>query len=103
MSVDLEEVANALDAFPSLEAEERAAIIEAYELAPVEPLSNFRDAETYFRGAAGASWGNVRTYVLAPNDDKRWAVTLDEAAGFESAPTKDELVKALHRGARMIR
>lgn len=36
-------------------------------------------------------------------DGNRWALELYEAAGYESAPTKEEILKALHRGARMIR
>lgn len=103
MSIDLEEVANALDAYPDWDENMRAEVYHAIDVAPDEPITFFSLAENYFKGEAHAAWMRIREYVLAPNDGKRWAYTLSEAAGYESAPTKEEIFKALERGARMIR
>lgn len=101
--IDLEEVANALDAYPDWDENMRAEVYHAIDVAPDEPLKMFAEARVYFDGESHAAWERIREYVLAPNDGKKWAVTLDEAAGGESAPTKSEILAALERGARMIR
>lgn len=101
--IDLEEVAVALDMFPDWDENMRAEVYHAIDTAPIEPLTSWGQSKEYFEGEAHAAWMRIREYVLAPNDGKQWAVTLDEAAGGESAPTKEELLAALHRGARMIR
>lgn len=101
--IDLEEVANALDAYPDWDENMRAEVYHAIDVAPEKPLKNYAKADVYFKGEPHAAWNRIRTYVLLYNSGDRWAVTLDEAAGYESAPTKEEILKALYRGARMIR
>lgn len=100
--IDLEEVAVALDAFPDWDENMRAEVYHAIDLAPDEPLTSFAMARDYFPGEAHAAWMRVREYVLSNTSANRWAVTLDEAAGYESAPTKDEILRSLWRGAGMI-
>lgn len=101
--IDLEEVSVALDAFPDWDENMRAEVYHAVDLAPEEPLSSFALAQDYYPGGAHAAWMRVREYVLSPNAGKRWAYTLAEAAGYESAPTKEEILRSLWRGAGMIR
>jgi len=103
MTIDLEEIAIALDMFPDWDETMRAEVYHAIDVAPVKPLKNYAKAENYFKGEGYAAWNRIRTYVLVYNSGERWAVTLDEAAGYESAPTKSEILAALERGARMIR
>lgn len=101
--IDLEEVAVALDAFPHWDENMRAEVFHAIDVAPDEPLSSWGQSEAYFKGEAHAAWKRIRTYVLSTVTSNSWAISLHEAAGGESAPTKGEILKALHRGARMIR
>lgn len=101
MMIDLEEVAVALDAFPHWDAQQRAEVFHAIDVAP-STVSEFPTYDQYCESEAGKSWARIRTYVLQSNDGQRWAVTLEEAAGYEGSPFKEDLVKALHRGAGMI-
>lgn len=101
--IDLASVADALDAFPDWDENMRAEVYHTIDVAPVGPIGPGGQSKEYFEGEAHAAWMRIREYVLAPNDGKQWAVTLDEAAGGESAPTRDEILRALERGARMIR
>ena len=101
--IDLEEVAVALDAFPHWDENMRAEVFHAIDVAPVEPLSSWSESEAYFKGEGHAAWERIRTYLLIPMTLYSWAITLEDAAGGESAPTKEEILKALYRGARMIR
>lgn len=103
MTVDLEEVANALDAYSDWDENMRAEVYHAIDVAPDEPLSSWSESEDYFKGEGHAAWERVRTFVLKYTDKLTWAITLLEAAGGESAPTKSEILAALERGARMIR
>lgn len=104
MTIDLEEVAVALDAFPHWEEQERADIFHAIDCAPDAPLHSFREAEAYYEDSAGVlAWNRIKAFPLEHNNGKRWVLTLDEASGFESAPTKEEIVKALHRAEGMVR
>lgn len=101
--IDLEAVAVALDAFPDWDENMRAEVFHAIDVAPDEPTLTDELAESYARSEAKRAWERIQTYALAPSQGKRWAATLSEASGYESAPTKEEILKALHRGARMIR
>lgn len=103
MTVDLEEVAVALDAFPHWDETMRDDVFHAIDTAPVEPLTSWSQSDDYFKDEGHAAWERVRTYVLSTVTPNSWAISLHEAAGGESAPTKEEILKALHRGARMIR
>lgn len=100
--VDLEEVAVALDAFPHWDENMRAEVFHAIDVAPdhyIQPHEN-RD---YFGSPAEWAWNRIREFALDHTRRDRWAITLSDASGYESAPTKEEILKALHRGARMIR
>lgn len=100
--IDLEEVAVALDAFPHWDETMRAEVFHAIDVAPetyVRPHEN-RD---YFGSPAEWAWNRINRYPLETRETNYWPVTLEEASGYESAPTKEEILKALHRGARMIR
>lgn len=100
--IDLEEVAVALDAFPHWDAQQRAEVFHAIDVAPdhyIQPHEN-RD---YFGGPAEWAWNRISRYTLETRETNYWPVTLEEASGYESAPTKEEILKALYRGARMIR
>lgn len=103
MIVDPESVAVALDMFPDWDENMRAEVYHAIDVAPDDVILAFNEAKTYFNGEAHAAWMRIREYVLAPNDGKRWAYTLHEASGFESAPTKRELLESLWRGSVLIR
>lgn len=97
--IDLEEVAVALDAFPHWDAQQRAEVFHAIDVAP-ETYVTLGGEEAYFKSEAYAAWERIRDYDMAR---KIWPVTLEESSGYESAPTKEEILKALYRGARMIR
>lgn len=101
--IDLEEVAVALDAFPHWDENMRAEVFHAIDVAPDAPLTSFSEAESYFKGEPFAAWERIRTFILTYTGNFRSAITLLEAAGGESAPTKEEILLALGRGARMIR
>lgn len=99
MTVDMEAYSVALDAFPTLDAYERADILTAVEVAPVVDPRESMELEDYFDSYAYRVWSEVRDISL----DRYGSATLDEAAGFPSIVTKEDLLKALHRGARLIR
>lgn len=97
--IPLEAVAEALDAFPEWDENMRAEVFHAFDVAP----TNFWEVkEEYFTSEAHAAWKRIRKYVLSNTSVNRWAVTLEESSGYESAPTKDEILKSLRRGAGMI-
>lgn len=99
--IDLEEVAVSLDAFPHWDENMRAEVFHAIDVAP-ETYVTLGGEEAYFKSEAYAAWERIQDY-----DMNRalygWPVTLEEASGYESTPTKEEILKALYRGARMIR
>lgn len=97
--IDLEEVAVALDAFPHWDENMRAEVFHAIDVAP-ETYVTMGGEEGYFKSEAYAAWERIREYDM--DRGSYWTVTLEEASGYESAPTKDEILKALYRGARMI-
>lgn len=97
--IDLEAVAVALDAFPDWDENMRAEVFHAIDVAPA---SNYEMDPNYYQTEAFAAWERIMAYLLEYNTGKRWVVTLEEASGYEDAPTKEEILKALHRGARMI-
>lgn len=97
MNVDLEEVAVALDAFPHWDENMRAEVFHAIDVAP-ETYVTLGGEEAYFKSEAYSAWERIKDYEL-----DGWRHTLHEASGYESAPTKEEILKALYRGARMIR
>lgn len=96
--IDLEEVAVALDAFPHWDENMRAEVFHAIDVAPDHHIRSQDEERYYFGSPAEWAWNRIREFAL-----DRWAITLDEASGYESAPTKEEIIKALYRGARMIR
>lgn len=98
--IDLEAVAVALDAFPDWDENMRAEVFHAIDVAP-ETYVTMREEEAYFKSEAYAAWGRINEYELG-DQSKPWVLTLAEASGYESAPTKEEILKSLHRGARMI-
>lgn len=98
--IDLEAVAVALDAFPDWDENMRAEVFHAIDVAPENILSP-EDEDDYFRSEAHAAWERIRVFPHE-HSESRWPVTLDESSGGEAAPTKEEILKALHRGARMI-
>lgn len=100
--IDLEEYAVALDAFPHLAEEDRQYILRAVELAPDVPLLSDYDQEAYFDSDAYTAWFEAKMSILDPLTRNRWAVNLEEAAGYASVVTKGDILVALHRGAGMI-
>jgi hypothetical protein len=101
--IDLEEVAVALDAFPHWDESMRADVFHAIDVAPSVPI-RVQDSERYYFGSpAEWAWNRIREFALDHTRRDRWAITLSDASGYESAPTKEEILKALYRGARMIR
>jgi len=101
--IDLEEVAVALDAFPWWDENMRADVFHAIDVAPSVSI-RVQDSERYYFGSpAEWAWSRIKKYTLETRETNYWPVTLEEASGYESAPTKEEILKALHRGARMIR
>lgn len=100
--IDLEEVAVALDAFPHWDENKRAEVFHAIDVAP-EIYVPSDEYENYLNGPAEKAWNRISRYTLETRETNYWPVTLEEASGYESAPTKEEILKALYRGARMIR
>lgn len=100
--IDLEEVAVALDAFPHWDEQQRAEVFHAIDVAP-ETYIRPHENKDYFGSPAERAWVRVSRFTLESRENNYWPVTLDEAAGYESAPTKAEILKALHRGAGMVR
>ncbi|QDK01370.1 hypothetical protein SEA_WATERT_101 [Microbacterium phage WaterT] len=100
--IDLASVADALDAFPHWDESMRAEVFHAIDVAPEAHITS-EGWEDYFGSPAERAWVRVSRFTLESREDNYWPVTLDEAAGYESAPTKAEILKALHRGARMVR
>lgn len=97
--IDLEEVAVALDAFPHWDENMRAEVFHAIDTAPTVPIRP-QDVERYYWDTpADKAWIRIGGYRLDPER----TYMLDEASGYESAPTKEEILLALGRGARMIR
>lgn len=101
--IDLEEVATVLDLFPHWDENMRADVFHAIEVAPDHHIRSQDEERYYFGSVAGLSWNRIREFELETRYDSRWPVTLSEASGHESAPTKEEIVKALYRGERMVR
>jgi len=99
--IDLEEVAVALDAFPHWDENMRAEVFHAIDVAP-ETYVTLGGEEEYFKSEAYAAWSRINEYELRI-ECKSWTLTLAEASGYEAAPTKAEILKALHRGAGMVR
>lgn len=105
-SLDLEEFAVALDQYPDLEEYDRAIIFSAVDLAPPDSERDAWDDETfehYFDSPAYAAWKHAKITTLDTVTEKRWALTLDEAAGYVSAASKEDILAALYRGVRLIR
>lgn len=101
--VDLEYVADVLDSFPEWDEHMRAEVYHAIDVAPDDVILDGDELEDYFRSEAHAAWDRIRFYILDYGTEKRWAVTLLEASGGEASPTKDEIVKSLERGVRLVR
>lgn len=99
--IDLEEVAVALDAFPHWDENMRAEVFHAIDVAPTVPIRVQDVGRYYFGSPADRAWSRIKGYELQ-EEWRPWPKTLDEASGYESAPTQGEILKALHRGARMI-
>lgn len=103
---DLEEFAVALDQYPHLEEYDRAIIFSAVDLAPSDSERDTwlaEDSEHYFESPAYAAWKHAKITTLDSVTEKRWALTLEEAAGYVSAPSKEDILAALYRGVRLIR
>lgn len=99
--IDLEEVATVLDLFPHWDESMRAEVFHAIDVAPEEPIRPGGAMLLYFGSPAERAWTRISRFPLEVYS--HWPVTLDEASGYESAPTKAEILKALHRGAGMVR
>lgn len=92
-SLNLACIADALDAYPSLEEYDRAVIFSAVDLAPAWWPE---DTDEYMASPAYAAWTHARSVMLSERVD------LHEAAGFASIVTKDDILEALNRGLRLI-
>lgn len=101
--IDLEEVATVLDLFPHWDESMRAEVFHAIDVAPEEPIRPGGAMLLYFGSPAERAWTRISRFPLESREVNYWPVTLDEASGYESAPTKEEIVKALYRGERMVR
>lgn len=101
-TVILDTLARALDALP-LTREQRAKVYAAWEAAPDEPVG-IEDGEydAYLRSPAARAWHSIREMRLNNPEGSYYATTLEEASGYESAPTKTDLLAALARAERMI-
>lgn len=99
--IDLEEVATVLDLFPHWDESMRAEVFHAIDVAPVNPVTDYEG--TYWGSPAERAWSRIARFTLESRNVDYWPFTLGEASGHESAPTKEEILKALYRGARMIR
>lgn len=95
----LDTIARSLDLLPLTQAQ-RAEIFHAWDTAPEADVRPSQ-YDAYFKSEAHAAWCRVREYrITGPEDWLR--TTLDEAAGFNSKPTKEDLLAALARAERMI-
>lgn len=102
-TIILDTIMRGLDAFPILSAKDRSAIFKAYDMAPDQPVDTLDDDawEAYAESSGCAAWAQARDTPLAvrgriPN---LHVLTLDEAMGYGSAPTKREVLMALSRAA----
>lgn len=101
--VTLDKLAGHLDRLP-LTGAQRAEIFHAWDTAPLidprdEPAPTL---DVYFNSEGHAAWCRVRDFKLYNPEGSYYATTLEEASGYTSCPTKDDLLAALARAERMI-
>lgn len=97
-----------LTAFPHLTAVERGIVHVAFEQAPREPISTDDGCyDAYLTTPAAIAWNAIRHLPLntprtAGAYCGAYALTLDEIAGGESAPTQQEIMVILSRAADIL-
>lgn len=104
MTIDLEEFAVALDAYPLLQAYDRAIVFSAVDLAPHDfEKERWSESETehYFDSPSYAAWKHANKVALSLTTSSQWAVTLEEAAGYVTIATKEDILAGLYRGVRL--
>lgn len=101
-------VAQLLDRLP-LTAGQRAEVFHAWESAPDAPIPVWPHADArddsydrYCESPAGRAWRRVRHFRLHRAHGSHYATDLDEASGYEPAPTKDEIVRALTNAEHLL-
>lgn len=92
------DVADALDAFPALSDSDRAHIFHAIDTAPaLYRMGTYDPAEPY-----ALAWDHAKEIQLTAPGASVYPLTLWEASGFSSVPTRGEILSALDRAARLI-
>lgn len=105
MTIDLEEFAVALDTYPYLEEYNRAIIFSAVDLAPHDfEKERWSESETehYFDSPSYAAWTHANKVTLSITTSRDWAVTLEEATGYVTIATKEDILAGLYRGTRLL-
>lgn len=108
MTTILHQIASALDRLP-LGPYQRAEIFAAWDVAPDEsiPVWPHADADDtayddYCESPAGRAWRRVREYKMHRPGGSHYATDLDEASGYEPAPTKTEILTALVNAEHLL-
>lgn len=101
-------VAQLLDRLP-LNPAQRAEVFKAWEGAPDAPIpawphpdADERAFDRYTESPGGRAWRRVRHYRLSRPNGSHYATDLAEASGYESAPTKTEIVQALINAEHLL-
>jgi hypothetical protein len=101
-------VAQLLDRLP-LTVDQRAEVFHAWETAPDDPIRVWPHAaaddtsyDDYCESPAGLAWRRVRHFRLYRARGSHYATDLDEASGYESAPTKGEILAALRNAEHLL-
>lgn len=101
-------VAQLLERLP-LTSEQRAKVFQAWEGAPDAPIpawphpdADEQAFDRYSESPGGRAWRRVREIKLHRQGGSFYATTLEEAAHYESAPTKDEIVRALINAEHLL-
>lgn len=124
-SAEVREIADALDRFPHLSNDDRAAIFHAFETAPAEeppdpsiflttailgPSDDEQAVydwyEDYYRSEAARSWQVARLVWMTPIDPERpyrYHMPLEEAAHFAGCVSRADILAALAKAAHYNR
>lgn len=92
------DIAAAMDGLPALSDSDRAEIFHAIDTAPAQPTSGTYDPEAEYARA----WDRAKGIeVSIPGST--YPVTLWEASGFSSVPTRGEILTSLARARELTK
>lgn len=91
------DIADALDPFPSLSITDRAVIFHAIDTAPAVPTMGTYDPAAEYAKA----WDRAKVIILSAAASV-YPLTLWDASGFSSVPTRGEILSSLARAREMV-